>query len=400
MANRVSVLLLRIARVVLIAAAIESIVILSIAVYRLWPRSIDLNVREPRLVWNVDRQNNQTLNVPGRTLIGFLGRYDNELFAYLMFDFVRSQKALADRRVMLIYRNPGNQPQYWILMDCPEDLLACIAEGTQLEARGYANMPSWGYFTPDAVARYADEARLFFQAYSTPVGDVFGKLSPKQRAVYVSRFLRFKSATDLRVLIRTDPTLRPLTEHEAAGMAADIIAVADFYSLPLSYFLGIGAMENNYLDVKGDQEHRVWKRRAQPGDVVVRRGRRGVLVEDPALGVWQITRETLRYAHALYVRDKRDYSQLPERLRPSRTLDIDHVPPEVLTTYAGLILRHLLDHFHGDVAQAVGAYNGGPGNPNSSYEEGVSRVADYARRILDRAALLNRTAIEQIGPEQ
>ena len=64
------------------------------------------------------------------------------------------------------------------------------------------------------------------------------------------------------------------------------------------------------------------------------------------------------------------------------------LPPEILTTYAGLFFRDLLDYFGGDVAKAVGAYNGGPGNPNPHYEAGVRSVAGHARRVLEHAAAL------------
>src|SRR5512146_2264047 len=144
-------------------------------------------------------------------------------------------------------------------------------------------------------------------------------------------------------------------------------------------------MENNYLDVRGDLEHKVWKRKAQPGDIVLKRRRGRVLVLNYSIGVWQITRETLRYAHQLFLADKRDYSQLPERLRPSKELDLDQVDSHVLTTYAGLLIRDLLDRFGGDVTKAIGAYNGGPRNPNPSYAEGVATVADYARNVLQQA---------------
>jgi hypothetical protein len=106
-------------------------------------------------------------------------------------------------------------------------------------------------------------------------------------------------------------------------------------------------------------------------------------------GIWQITRETLRLAHRLFRKDTRNYSRLPEHLRPSKELDLNDVPPEVLTTYAGLFFRDLLDHFHGDVARAVGAYNGGPGTPNPQYEAGVRLVAEHARRALEHAAALH-----------
>jgi hypothetical protein len=105
--------------------------------------------------------------------------------------------------------------------------------------------------------------------------------------------------------------------------------------------LGIGAMENNYMNVRGDLENAAWKARPQPGDIVLRRVRGRVLVRNDSVGLWQITRESLRYAHALYLRDKRDYSLLSERLRPEKVLDLNNIDPQVLTTYAGLLLQDL-----------------------------------------------------------
>jgi hypothetical protein len=91
----------------------------------------------------------------------------------------------------------------------------------------------------------------------------------------------------------------------------------------------------------------------------------------------------------LYLKDHRDYSALPSRLRPPRVLDFDHLDPEFLTTFAGLLFRDLLDRCHGDVQTAVGAYNGGFARPNAHYSEGVRIVADYARRAMEHAAVLN-----------
>ncbi|HEY4087143.1 MAG TPA: hypothetical protein VGM43_14450 [Bryobacteraceae bacterium] len=383
-------------RIAVCAGGAALVALTSFAAWRLWPRTIDVKVPDSGLVWYVDSGGHQQVTMPGRKLVGFLGHYDNELFAYLVFDLAQSRQSATGRDVMLML-NPGDRPTYTIAVQCPDDLADCADEIARLRSRGIGNTTYRAFLTPASVAHLREETQVFIQAWNGPVHDVFRDLSPTQRAAYVSRFLRFKAATDRRVL--GDSTLSPLSHDEALGLAGDIIAVADFYDLPLSYFLGIGAMENNYLNVNGDLRHRVWKRRADPGDVIVRHGARGVLVENPALGVWQITRETLRFAHSLYLQDRsRDYNKLPPRLQPARKLDIDHVPPETLTTYAGLLLRYLLDHFHGDVSLAVGAYNGGPGSPNSSYEMGVSRVADYARRILDRAALIHAAAVEEVAP--
>jgi hypothetical protein len=45
------------------------------------------------------------------------------------------------------------------------------------------------------------------------------------------------------------------------------------------------------------------------------------------------------------------------------------------------------------VPTAIGAYNGGPNNPNMLYAEGVTMVADYARKVLQQAALMNGQSI-------
>jgi len=135
-----------------------------------------------------------------------------------------------------------------------------------------------------------------------------------------------------------------LGRQEATDLAADIIAVAKFYDLPLDVFLGIGAMENNYLSIRGDITHSIWKHKAATHDTILKRRRRRVLVSNYSVGVWQITRETLRYAHAFYLKDKnkRDYAKLPERLVPPDTLELDVTDPHVLTTCTGLLLRDLL----------------------------------------------------------
>lgn len=107
--------------------------------------------------------------------------------------------------------------------------------------------------------------------------------------------------------------------------------------------------------------------------------------------------ETLRYAHALYLRDTGDYMLLPERLRPSAKLDLDHVTADALTTYAGLLLSNLLDSFDGDVTLAAGAYNGGEGRPNLKYAEGVTLIADYARRVLRSAVHTNSSRVAKVS---
>src|SRR2546430_3141571 len=233
---------------------------------------------------------------------------------------------------------------------------------------------------------------MFDVAYGVPTEQKLESLSSFKLLPALAQFLIFKSQTDNRVLDRTDTAPRPLTREQATQLATDILDVAQFYSLPLDYFLGVGAMENDYMDVNGDLTHAVWKKRAQRDDIILRRGRKRVMVSNYAIGIWQITRETLRAAHQLYLKDMRDYSLLPARLRPSRSLDLNSVDDAVLTTYAGLLLRGLLDHFGGDVDKAIGAYNGGVKTPNPAY---AARSEEHTSELQSQSNLVCRLLLEK-----
>jgi len=329
------------------------------------------------------------VRAPGRFFVAEIGRFEDELFAYLMLDYLRGAKALAGFEVMLTYTREDNRLAYplWLLM--PDDLLVGVPMLAKLEADNWIPGFTWWVASERALAGMRRQTQTFITAYNFPAYRKLEHLTRQELVQYMRRFVRFKSTVDPRS--RTPQALYtgPLGQNQAQGLAEDIVTVADFFSLPLDLFLGIGAMENNYMNIKGDLGHAVWKQKAEKGDVVLRRRGGRVLVMNEALGVWQITRETLRYAHKLYLKDQRDYTLLPEHLRPPERLDLNEIRPEVLTTYAGLFFRYLMDRLDGDVAKAVGAYNGGPGRPNMQYEAGVRDAAGHARRAMEQAAALN-----------
>ncbi len=356
--------------------------------FRLWPRTIEVPFATALTPTVEFQQGVASVRTPGRALVADVAIFDDELFAYMMFSYLRGFVARDGHSAWLNYTRKDNALAYVVRIGLPDDYLAGLAYLYRLRQEAGIEQTAHRWVTADTVARYQAQSAIFDQAYNLPARKRLESLPRDQLVAYVKRFIRFKAATDPRVRRRMQPVPALPSRPEAHRLAEDIVTVADFFGLPLDFFLGIGAMENNYMNVQGDLGNTIWKRRPEKGDVVLKRGKRGVLVLNESSGVWQITRETLRYAHRLYLKDRRDYTRLPEHLRPPRALNVNEVPPEVLTTYAGLFLRDLLDRFDGDVATAVGAYNGGPGRPNPRYEAGVRAVAEHARRLLEHAAVL------------
>ncbi len=360
--------------------------------YVYWPRR--LAVRPVTQFPVVQFHNGKAVvSLPGRILLGDLEAFDDDLFAYLMFDHYRSLGVLKQTQLMLTSSEEHERPIYRIVIQLPNDLVTGISLLANLKASGLTSTLQYRWASHSELLRAIHETTLFLKAYKEPARTSLEQLHPRELQAYLRRFIRFKSMTDPRIRAQMEPVPSPLSMTAASRLAADIIAVSDFYHIPLDLFIGIGAMENNYMAVPGDLNNTAWKRRAEPGDIVLKRRRGRVLVRNDSAGVWQITRQSLRYAHRLYLEDKRDYSKLAERLRPPKKLDMDNVDPEVLTTYAALLLRDLLDRFHGDLEKAAGAYNGGPANPNTRYAEGVQMVANYARNVIERAATLHNLAV-------
>lgn len=369
--------------------------------YRVKPIPVKIVTLLPAWSWNDGAPSVSPVSAtPGQAaLVAEVEYFHDELLAYLSFDFLRNRKALGGLPAYLVPREEGPRVVYRMLVGTGNNWLHVYDEFDRLKAEGLVK--SWMVFqmAPEDAKRAAAETRVFVAAYNKPVQEKLESLSPSELREYARRFMLFKSRVDPRIRGRLEPRPVPISPKTADQLAADIIAVADFYDLPLDVFLGIAAVENNYMDVRGDREHGVWKRKAERGDIVLRRGKRGVYVLNFATGVWQITRETLRFAHRMYLEDRkrgtRDYSLLPERLVPPTTLYLDEVNSHWLTLYAGMLMRYLIDHFDGDVEMAVGAYNGGAGRPNTRYMEHVEAAATHARRVLEQAAALHGESVEE-----
>jgi hypothetical protein len=327
-----------------------------------------------------------------------IASFDDQLESFLRYEYLRGRDPEDAPKIFLTAGHAGKRSNYTIYLLIENDQLTAVPRLDRMVAHGLIAHYELVAWTRQDLAFAQQQSHMFENAYNVPTEQKLETLPSFQLLPALADFLVFKSQTDWRVVGQSTRAPQPLTHHQALRLASDILDVAHFYNLPLDYFLGVGAMENNYMDVNGDLTHAVWKKTAERGDIVLERGRKRVLVSDYSIGTWQISRETLRAAHQLYLKDKRHYDQLPPRLRPARQLDVNSVDGEVLTTYAGLVLRDLLDRFDGNVDQAIGAYNGGARNPNPAYAAGVKNVALYARRVLEHAPLAAAKSPASIVP--
>ena len=370
----------------LTAVALSLLALTLWAADRLWPRHMRVSAQYPHLAPKIQGRN---IAVPFSSEIGCaeIASFDDQLEAFLRYEYLRGRDPDDALKIFLTAGRTGKRANYKIFLLVENDQLTAVPRLNRMESHGLITHYELVAWTRQDLAVAQRQSRMFENAYNMPTEQRLETLPSFQLLPALADFLVFKSQTDWRVVGQSSSAPQPLTHHQALRLASDILDVAHFYALPLDSFLGVGAMENNYMSVDGDLTHAVWKKRAERGDIVLERSRKRVLVSDYSIGAWQISRETLRAAHQLYLKDARDYDELPPRLRPPRQLDVNAVNSEVLTTYAGLVLRDLLDRFGGDVDQAIGAYNGGVRNPNPAYAAGVKNAALYARKVLEHAPL-------------
>jgi len=375
-------------RLFLLAGIAGALCLSAWVVYLTRPQTLDVTL-PPCLPIIKQEGNHLAVQLRTDALLAQVADFNSEMEAYLHYEYLKTHIGLAGSRVLLTVKKNGEGPRYQIFLVLNNDLLSDVPYLGSVKAKGYIPDYKLCPVSFQDLARKRLQTAVFLSCYDPLTTPRLASLHHSRLLVPLARFLVFKSRTDRRVRERIAPVPKTLSFVQARQLAADILDVVRFYNLPLDVFLGIGAMENNYMNVRGDLDHAVWKRRPQRGDIILKRVRGRVLVSDYAMGVWQITRETLRRAHTLYLEDKRDYSALPPRLRPAKKFSFDLDNSEVLTTYAGLLLRHLMDKSGDDIAKAVGAYNGSLRKPNYRYAAGVEQVALYARDFLERAANLD-----------
>src|SRR5437762_13929996 len=253
--------------------------------YRLWP----LDLPAPRKpVLSRPQIQGDRLVLPFATGVASarVATFHDQLEAFLHFEYLRGREARDGddtSRILLTAFDTAKGPSYKIFIVSDNDLLTAVPRLSQLEGRNLIKHYDLNSWTENDFAYYQQQSHTFDVAYGVPTEQKLESLSSFKLLPALAQFLIFKSQTDNRVLARGDTAPSPLTREQATQLATDILDVAQFYALPLDYFLGVGAMENDYMDVNGDLTHAVWKKRAQRDDIILRRGRKRVMVSDYAI---------------------------------------------------------------------------------------------------------------------
>jgi hypothetical protein len=363
--------------------AVVGAIFVYVRYYRVRPIPITRHAVLP--IPHLQQDNSVSLTMPNGNLVASVGQFSSQISAILYFNYLQSLKPLAGTKILIRPPHRPRHPNFQLYVALPNNYLTQSNRLLQLAIKG--QIPGFHLSSPPTsqIKDWSRQTRVLQKVYQRKTEKPLLQFPRKLLISAVAQFILFKSRTDPRAQLNLVPPAKLLSPHDARLFATDMVDVASFYHIPLSMFIGIGAMENNFLDVRGDLHHSVWKRHWQPGDVLLRRRHGWILVKDFARGPWQITQSTLRVAHRLYLRDTRDYSLLPAYLRPHQKLDLNHISTPVLTTYAGLLISNLLSNFQGNRYKAAGAYNGGDGNPNMQYAQGVFLVARYAHRVIAHA---------------
>src|SRR6266550_679516 len=279
--------------------------------YRLWPLDLPASAH-PRVPMTAVANQQLVLPFTPGVPVAEVASFNDQLEAFLRFEYLRGREARAGHdtsHMLLTAVNTKKAPHYKIFIVTNNDLLAAISQLADLEGRNLIAHYELETWSEKELSYYQQESHTFDVAYDLPTEQKLETINSSRMLPALAQFLIFKSQTDNRVVDGSQDAPRPLTREQATELASDILDVAHFYDLPLDYFMGVGAMENDYMDVNGDLTHAVWKKRAQRGDIVLRRTRKRVMVSDYAMGAYNGGVRTPNPDYASGVKNVADYAR-------------------------------------------------------------------------------------------
>ena len=186
----------------------------ALAVYYFWPQELESHryacIPPPEFV-----QGRLTLPYTDKYASAQVASYNDELEAFLYFQFLRGRTVLDRIRILLTAVPTETGSSYRIFVVARDDLLTDISrlgrlEGRRLNPTVRNHRPARSEFS-----HYENQSHIFEVADNIPVAQKLEALEPSQLESALADFLLFKSRTDIRVLDDMDlrrshsPAFRP-----------------------------------------------------------------------------------------------------------------------------------------------------------------------------------------------
>ena len=182
--------------------------------YRFRLRDLNVVARNvaPIPVW---RDSRLQLSSPTGYLLAEVGRYDDEITAYLYFQYLRSLKAVDSASVLLTASELQSGTTYRIHLQVENDLLSAVPYLAELQARHFIPSSELSYASSYRLMYARAQTRLFVAAYDQPVRRKLRSLPRSELNSNVARFILFKSKTDRRIRQQIQPIPTKLSQAQA-----------------------------------------------------------------------------------------------------------------------------------------------------------------------------------------
>src|SRR5690348_5704280 len=182
--------------------------------YRLWPRP--LVIRPVALIPVCDPSAaGSIVTLPNRFLVASIARYDDELYAYLMFTYLRGSRAFRNSEMLLTFHKSSGAIEYLIQVRLANDLLSSLDLLARAKAGGLISDYEWRWVYIDTYQGLQYQTGIFETAYNRPSQRSLESLTRPELEDYIQRFVAFKSATDRRVRASAEAAPKPLTAPQA-----------------------------------------------------------------------------------------------------------------------------------------------------------------------------------------
>ena len=165
------------------------------------------------------RDTKAVVTLPGAAFIATVATFDDELYAYFNYDYLRSRRAVQPAEVLLTRKVMDRKAVYPILIHMGDDLMTAIPFLEKLRVEGYIPSYEWRLVPESEVHTWRQQTQVFTAAYNLPVEQRIEGLSSAQLQEVVRRFVIFKSRTDRRVRKGIEPVPPPLSDEAARALA-------------------------------------------------------------------------------------------------------------------------------------------------------------------------------------